>query len=115
MYEQPMANWYCHEYGNGASTDAGDVSWVVPGCQLHIACYPAGTPFHSWQMVAMGKSSLAKKGLKTAAKVLAMTALDFMLDPAMIEQARKDYKDALQGETYRCPLPDDLMPGDKSF
>lgn len=115
MYEQPMANWYCHEYGNSASTDAGDVSWVVPGCQLHIACYPAGTPFHSWQMVAMGKSSLAKKGLKTAAKVLAMTALDFMLDPAMIEQARKDYKDALQGETYRCPLPDDLMPGDKSF
>ena len=115
MYEQPMANWYCHEHGNGASTDAGDVSWVVPGCQLHIACYPAGTPFHSWQMVAMGKSSLAKKGLKTAAKVLAMTALDFMLDPAMIEQARKDYADALQGETYRCPLPDDLMPGDKSF
>ena len=66
-------------------------------------------------MVAMGKSSLAKKGMKTAAKVLAMTALDFMLDPAMLEQARKDYLAALDGETYRCPLPDTLVPGDKSF
>lgn len=115
MYEEPMANWYCHEVGNSASTDAGDVSWVVPGCQLHVACYPAGLPFHSWQMVAMGKSSLAKKGMRTAAKVLAMTALDFLLDPAMVDQARKDYLAALDGETYRCPLPDTLVPGDKSF
>lgn len=115
MYEEPMANWYCHEYGNAASTDAGDVSWVVPGCQLHVACYPAGVPFHSWQMVAMGKSSLAKQGMKLAAKVLAMTALDFMLDPSRLSQARKDYQDALEGETYRCPLPDTLKPGDKTL
>lgn len=115
MYEEPMANWYCPEVGNTASTDAGDASWVVPGCQLHVACYPAGLPFHSWQMVAMGKSSLAKKGMKTAAKVLAMTALDFMTDPALLEQAKKDYLAKLDGETYRCPLPDDLQPGDKSF
>lgn len=115
MYEEPMANWYCHEYGNSASTDAGDVSWVVPGCQLHVACYPAGLPFHSWQMVAMGKSSLAKRGLKTAAKVLAMTALDFMMDEEMLAQAKKDFLTALNGETYRCPLPDTLTPGDKSI
>lgn len=115
MYEEPMANWHCVEVGNTASTDAGDVSWVVPGCQLHVACYPAGLPFHSWQMVAMGKSSLAKKGMKTAAKVLALTALDFLTDPAMLEQARKDFAAKLDGETYRCPLPDTLQPGDKSF
>ena len=115
MYEQPMANWYCHEYGNGASTDAGDVSWVVPGCQLHVACYPAGLPFHSWQMVSMGKSAVAKRGLRTAAKVLAMTALDFMLDPEMVKQARADFEAALDGETYRCPLPKTLVPGDKSI
>ncbi len=115
MYEEPMANWRCIEVGNTASTDAGDVSWVVPGCQLHVACYPAGLPFHSWQMVAMGKSSLAHKGMKTAAKVLAMTALDFMTDPQMLVQARKDFLTKLDGESYRCPLPDTLQPGDKAF
>lgn len=38
-----------------------------------------------------------------------------MTDPALLEQAKKDYLAKLDGETYRCPLPDDLQPGDKSF
>ena len=114
MYEAPMANFICTETGNTASTDAGDVSWVVPGCQLHVACYPAGMPWHSWQMVAMGKSSLVKKGMATAAKVIACTALDFLTDPDMVAQAKKDFLEKLDGETYRCPLPDDLEPGTKA-
>ena len=58
------------------------MTWVVPGCQLHVACYPAGTPFHTWQMTTMGKSALAHKGMATAARVLAMTALDFLTEKA---------------------------------
>lgn len=114
MYEAPMANFFCMERGNGASTDAGDASWVVPGCQLHVACYPPEIPWHSWQMVAMGKSSLVKKGMAAAAKVIACTALDFMTDEALLEKARKDYLAVLNGETYRCPLPEDLVPGTKA-
>ncbi len=115
MFEMPMPNYICNEIDNGASTDAGDVSWVVPGDQLHVSCYPLGLPFHSWQMAAVGKSSMAKKGLRLAAKVLSMTALDFILDPQKVEQAKKDHLEARGGEQYRCPLPASLTPGDKSF
>ena len=49
-----------------------------------------------------------------AAKVIACTALDFMTDEALLEKARKDYLAVLNGETYRCPLPEDLVPGTKA-
>ena len=51
-----------HEISYG-STDVGDVSWVTPTAQCWGACYAYGTPFHSWQMVAQGKLSLAHKGM----------------------------------------------------
>ncbi|MAP00407.1 MAG: amidohydrolase, partial [Rhodobacteraceae bacterium] len=45
----------------GGSTDVADVSWVVPTVSLWGANYAIGTPFHSWQMTAQGKSSIAIK------------------------------------------------------
>ena len=44
------------------STDVGDVSWVTPTAQCHTSCYAFGTPPHSWQWVAQGKTPLAHKG-----------------------------------------------------
>ena len=38
------------------STDVGDVSWVVPTVQARGATYAIGTPGHSWQLTAQGKS-----------------------------------------------------------
>ncbi|MGL4494920.1 MAG: M20 family metallopeptidase, partial [Beijerinckiaceae bacterium] len=43
------------------STDVGDVSWVVPTVQLHAPTVAIGTPFHTWQIVAQGKSPAAHK------------------------------------------------------
>eukprot|EP01037_Dinobryon_pediforme_P006002 gene6002-6074_t len=48
------------------STDVGDVSWVVPTVQAHAATYAIGTPGHSWQLTAQGKSPLAHKGMTPA-------------------------------------------------
>ena len=110
MLRMPMPNYICEDIGNHASTDAGDVISAVPGCQLHVACYPAGTPFHSWQMTAMGKSGIAHKGMAVAAKTLAMTALDFLLDEKLVEQARRDHEEATEGVPYRCPMPDYVTP-----
>lgn len=107
MLDMPMPNYYCRELGNSASTDAGDVTWVVPGCQLHVSCYPAGTPFHTWQMTTMGKSSIAHKGMATAAKAIAMTALDFITDKELTQQAWDDFKEMMGDEQYTCLLPEE--------
>ena len=50
------------------STDVGDVSWVVPTVQAHCSTYAIGTPGHSWQLTAQGKTPAAKTIKVGAAK-----------------------------------------------
>lgn len=97
-------------YGGGGSTDVGDVSWVVPTCQVYTNCYAAGTAMHSWQAVAQGKSSIAHKGMLTAAKVMACVGAELLEKPELVEQAKRDWKEELDGEEYPNPLPKDLKP-----
>lgn len=92
------------------STDVGDVSWVVPTAQATIGCEVQGTPPHSWQWVATGKSSVAHKGMLMAGKMIAMTALDALLDPQLIEKAKAEHQQKLAGKTYQSPIPADVFP-----
>ena len=96
--------------GGGGSTDVGDVSWVTPVGQANVNCFAAGTALHSWQAVAQGKSSIAHKGMLTAAKVLACTGVELLLKPELLAQVRQDWIDELGGEVYPNPLPKDLKP-----
>jgi aminobenzoyl-glutamate utilization protein B len=73
-----------------ASTDVGDVSWVVPTASVQIATWVPGTPAHSWQAVAAGGMSIGFKGMHLASKVLATTAVDLFTDPSALEEARKE-------------------------
>ncbi|MFN8355277.1 MAG: amidohydrolase [Spirosomataceae bacterium] len=70
-----------------ASTDVGDVSWVVPTAGLSTATWVPGTPAHSWQAVACGGMSIGVKGMMVAAKTIALTALDIYNDPSAINKA----------------------------
>ncbi|MBG0764736.1 MAG: amidohydrolase [Tissierellales bacterium] len=102
---------YYHNAGIlSGSTDVGDVSWVVPTGQIISACYTLGTPGHSWQLTAQGKSEIAYKGMLTAAKVMGMTALDILNNPDIVKKAKEELKENLDGEKYICPIPDDIEP-----
>ncbi len=73
-----------------ASTDVGDVSWVVPTVQLSAATWVPGTAAHSWQAVAAGGMSLGTKGMMVAAKTMALTAADLFSTPATIAAAKTE-------------------------
>jgi aminobenzoyl-glutamate utilization protein B len=92
------------------STDVGDVSWVVPTVQARVATHAIGTPGHSWQITAQGKSGQAKKGMVHAAKVMAAVAVDALDDPTLIERAKADHKACTDVTPYECPLPADVKP-----
>jgi aminobenzoyl-glutamate utilization protein B len=101
------------ESGDGTfvgSTDVGSVSWVVPTVQLRGATYAIGTPGHSWQLVAQGKTPAAHKGLAHAAKVMAGTAVDLIADPRLVERAKADFRERLDGKPFVNPIPDDVNP-----
>jgi aminobenzoyl-glutamate utilization protein B len=93
-----------------ASTDVGDVSWIVPTAECYSACTALGTAFHSWQMVAQGTTSFAHKGMLHAGKVIAATAAEVMQHPEILAQAKDELKERLDGGVYVCPIPPDVQP-----
>jgi len=92
------------------STDVGDASWQAPTVQNSVTCFPAGTTAHSWQWVALGKNSIAHKGLLYAGKTLAMTALDIIQNPELLTKAKAEWKKRIAGTAYKCQIPADVMP-----
>lgn len=100
-----------YEVYNPTSTDVGDVSRVCPVGQISVSTVPVATTAHSIQFAKMGKTSIAHKGMLTAAKVIAATAIDMMENPARVQLAKNDFTERTNGHPYRCPLPDDVtMP-----
>lgn len=92
------------------SADLGDVSWKVPAAYFYGTTWAAGTPPHSWQAAAQGKSSIAHKGMLHAAKVLSCVGYDFLTDPGLVRQARAELLETLDGREYVCPLPPECKP-----
>ena len=77
-----------------ASTDVGDISWVVPTASVTVATWVPGTPAHSWQAVAAGGMSIGFKGMALAAKVLATTAMELYETPTHLETAKAELETA---------------------
>lgn len=92
------------------STDVGDVSWVCPTAQVLVGCEPQGTPPHSWQWVANGKSLVAHKGLLAAGKTIATTAYDLLTNPELVEQAKAEHQKTVGGQKYQSAIPPEVMP-----
>jgi aminobenzoyl-glutamate utilization protein B len=48
--------------------------------------------------------------MEHAAKVMAGTAADLFRDPALIEDAKADFRERLLGTPFVNPIPDDVNP-----
>jgi aminobenzoyl-glutamate utilization protein B len=92
------------------STDVGDVSWVVPTVQVHAPTVAIGTPFHTWQVVAQGKSPHAHKAMVQAAKAMAGLGVRALTEPDLIAAAKADLKKRTTRTPYISPLPDSVAP-----
>ena len=92
------------------STDVGDVSWVVPTVQVHAPTIAIGTPLHTWQVVAQGKTPAAHKAMVQAAKAMAALGIKTLTDPGLIAAASADLKKRTARTPYVCPMPDSVAP-----
>jgi aminobenzoyl-glutamate utilization protein B len=88
----------------------GDVSWLVPTGGFNTATSVPGSPGHSWQVVACSGMSIGQKGMVNAAKVLALSAIDLLLDPKEVEAAKASYAKRKGQHEYRSRLPADQKP-----
>ena len=95
---------------DSGSTDVGDVSWITPTVQCSTACWVIGTPAHTWPVVTIGATSIAHKAMLHAGKVMAALAVVVLQNPSIIEEARVELQERLDGECYACPIPQGVKP-----
>ena len=96
--------------GGGGSTDVADVSWAVPTGEVRTATWVPGTSSHSWQAVAAGGTSIGEKGMINAAKTLAMTAVDLLTDPDLVERVKVEHRGRIPEGWVYDPLLGDRDP-----
>lgn len=92
------------------SSDVGDVSWKCPTAQIFTASWAANTPVHSWQAVSQGKGSIAHKSLCYAGKIIAAAIIDLFQDPQLIDKAKAELDERLDGAKYVSPIPNGVNP-----
>ena len=91
-----------------ASTDVGDVSYIVPTAQILVATTILGAPFHSWQMTATSGMSIGHKGGILAAKAIALTGVDLLTKAQVLKEVKEEF--VTNGIRYKSFLPRDLRP-----
>lgn len=97
-------------YAPAASTDVGDVSWVVPTIGFTTATFVPGVAPHTWQAAASAGMSIGQDGMVVASKVLATTAVDLFTNAPLIAAARVDFAKELGGKTYHSSIPEGQKP-----
>jgi aminobenzoyl-glutamate utilization protein B len=94
----------------GPSDDIGDVSWSVPTVVLYYPANVNGLPGHSWADAMAMATPIAHKGSLTGAKVLAMTLIDLLLRPGLVDSTRRYFTDVQTKTVKYEPL---LRPEDR--
>ena len=71
----------------GYADDIGDISWNVPTAVLSFPSNIPGLPGHHWANAIAMATPVAHKGATQGAKAQAMTLLDFMVRPDLVDAA----------------------------
>ena len=98
------------EHPRGGSTDAADVSYVVPTIRLAATIAPEGTPWHSWAVVAYSGMSIGHKGMAYAAKAMSMTMVDLFEDPELRDAVKAEFKERKGDYEYVGIVPEGPPP-----
>jgi len=85
------------------SVDGGDVSYIAPFAQFTAATWPIGSAAHTWTSTSCSGSSIGRKAMLFAGKIMAATLYDMFKDPAKVKAAREEFEKSLGGFKYVSP------------
>ena len=94
----------------GGSDDIGDVSWNAPTVVLNYPSNIPNLPGHNWSNAIAMATPIAHKGATAGAKALAMTMVDLLTKPAVVEQAWDYFRKVQTKDVKYQPL---IAPQDK--
>ena len=88
----------------GGSDDIGDVSWSVPTITLRYPANIPGLPGHNWANAIAMATPIAHKGVTAGAKVMAMTMIDLLTKPALVQASWDYFRNVQTKDTKYEPL-----------
>ncbi len=88
----------------GGSDDIADISWNVPTVVLRYPSNIPGLPGHNWANGIAMATPIAHKGVTAGAKAEAMTLLDMLVKPEIIDSAKSYFANVQTKDTKYIPL-----------
>jgi aminobenzoyl-glutamate utilization protein B len=98
------------EKRGGGSDDIGDISWNVPTVTLNYPSNIQAGPGHNWANAISMATPIAHKGIQYGARVVAMTVLDLLMRPELVDQAWDYFRNVQTKDKKYIPL---IRPEDK--
>ena len=87
------------ELSGAWSGDTGNVSWFVPTIQPQMAMTGRDVPPHSHEFHAASIGPAAERCILDAAKAMAMTAIDLIVDPGLLDAVRREFVETSGGRS----------------
>jgi aminobenzoyl-glutamate utilization protein B len=84
----------------GGSDDIAEVSWNLPTVRLRYPANIPGMTGHHWSSAIAVATPIAHKGSNAGAQVIAMTAIDILTDPQLVEEAWRYHRE-VQTKDYQ--------------
>jgi aminobenzoyl-glutamate utilization protein B len=88
----------------GGSDDIGDISWNLPTVTLRYPANIPGLPGHNWSSAIASATPIAHKGVVAGAKAQAMTILDLLTKPEVVEQAWEYFRNVQTKDVRYIPF-----------
>src|SRR5690606_7278078 len=75
------------------SSDMGNVSHIVPAIHPYVVIANPGVGGHTPEFAAASASERGNQALLRAAKAMAMTAVDLLTQPEVMDQVRREHRE----------------------
>jgi aminobenzoyl-glutamate utilization protein B len=95
--------------GGGGSDDVGNIAWTLPTVMLVFPSNIPNLPGHHWSNAMAMATPIAHDGVVAGGKVVAMTVLDMLTKPALLDQAKTYFRDVQTKDQHYVSVigPDD--------
>jgi len=89
---------------SGGSDDIGDVSWVAPTVTVRYPANIPNLPGHNWSNAIAMATPIAHKGIVAGSKAIAMTLVDLLTRPELVQEAKTYFTDVQLKNNKALPL-----------
>jgi aminobenzoyl-glutamate utilization protein B len=90
--------------------DIAEVSWNVPTVVLRFPANIPGMIGHHWSSGIAMATPIAHKGSTAGAKALALTAMDLLLDPTLLQSAKGYFEEQTKETKWKSLIPEGTSP-----